>query len=152
MKISDAVFGVCLMLFAGFILIYSRTLPSLPGYAYGSGFFPSFTAIFILGGGIALLVRGLRVRAPLIVMGEWTRSPRLVSNICLIPLNLVFYILASDYLGFVLTSFIMLSVTIWWLRKKILSTVIVSALSAIIIYAFFGRLMLVPLSPGILGF
>ncbi|MDR1514413.1 MAG: tripartite tricarboxylate transporter TctB family protein [Synergistaceae bacterium] len=151
MKISDAVFGVILVVFAAIILIYSRTLPTLPGYAYGSGFFPSFTAIFILCGGIALAIRGVRERQPLLVLGEWTKSLRLISNICVIPLSIVFYIALSDTLGFVLTSFLMMSGTIWWLRRKILSTVIVSGISSALIYIFFAKMMLVPLPTGFLG-
>ncbi|MDL2297650.1 tripartite tricarboxylate transporter TctB family protein [Synergistaceae bacterium OttesenSCG-928-D05] len=151
MKISDAIFGIILIVFSVLVLIYSRTLPSLPGYAYGSGFFPSLTAIFILGGGILLLVRGVRAKQPLLVLGAWTKSPKLISNICLIPLNLVFYILVSDKLGFILTTFLMMTATIWWLRKKVASTIIVAAVSAVITYAFFAKLMLVPLPAGIFG-
>lgn len=151
MKISDAVFGVCLVVMAVWILLYARTLPALPGYAYGSGFFPSFSALFILGGGIALTLRGLREHQPVLVLGEWTKSPRLIANICVIPLNLVFYMLASGRLGFMLTSFLMMSFTIWWLRRKVLSTLIVAAVGSVAIYAFFAKLMLVPLPSGILG-
>jgi putative tricarboxylic transport membrane protein len=151
MKISDKIFGVALILFAVCILIYSRFLPSLPGYAYGSGFFPSFTAVFILGGGCALVWRGIGSKMPLIILGEWTKSPLLVANICIIPLSLVFYILVSDKLGFLLTAFIMMFTTIWWLRRKIVSTLLISCLSAIVIYVFFAKLMLVPLPMGVLG-
>ncbi|MDR1730888.1 MAG: tripartite tricarboxylate transporter TctB family protein [Synergistaceae bacterium] len=151
MKISDTVFGIIIIIFSVLILIYSRTLPSLPGYAYGSGFFPAFTAVFMLGGGIVLLAGGLRSKAPLIVMGEWAKSPRLVANICLIPLNLVFYMLTVDTLGFVVTSFAMMTATIWWLRRKVFSTLLVSALTAIFIYLFFAKLMLVPLPEGLIG-
>lgn len=151
MKISDAIFGVVLITFAVFVLIYSRTLPSLPGYAYGSGFFPSLTAIFVMGGGILLLIRGVVAKQPLLVLGEWTKSRKLVSNICLIPLNLFFYIVASDKLGFVPTAFLMMFFTIWWLEKKVVSTLIISAVSSVLIYAFFAKLMLVPLPAGIFG-
>jgi putative tricarboxylic transport membrane protein len=105
----------------------------------------------MLGGGIVLLAGGLRSKAPLIVMGEWAKSPRLVANICLIPLNLVFYMLTVDTLGFVVTSFAMMTATIWWLRRKVFSTLLVSALTAIFIYLFFAKLMLVPLPEGLIG-
>ena len=151
MKISDTIFGIILTAFAVFVLAYSQSLPSLPGYAYGSGFFPSFSAVFILGGGILLLIRGIRDKKPWLVLGEWTKIPRLVANICIIPLSLVFYIFASEWLGFVLTSFLLMSVMIWWLRGKIVSAVVISAVTAILIYVFLAKLMLVPLPTGILG-
>ncbi len=151
MKISDKIFGAVLICFSLFILVYARTLPTLPGQNYGAGFFPATAAIFILGCGIILLVRGIKKRDKLLVLGEWTKSPTLVANICLIPANLIFYMLASSALGFVLTVIIMLTFTIWWLRRKFKSSFIVAVTSAILIYVFFSKIMLVPLPAGFLG-
>lgn len=152
MKISDKIFGAILICFSVFVLIYSRSLPSLPGYKYGSGFFPSFTAIFLLCCGIILLVRGIRFKDKLLVLGEWTKSPRLVANICLIPLSIVFYMLVSDFLGFIPTVIIMTTFTIWWLRRKFISSLVITSICAVFAYVFFSKIMLVPLPAGILGF
>lgn len=151
MKISDKIFGSILICFSIFVLIYSRSLPTLPGYKYGAGFFPSVSAVFILGCGVILLVRGIRIKDRLIVFGEWTRSPTLVANICLIPGSIVFYMLVSDFLGFVPTVIVMTTFTIWWLRKKFVSSFIVTSISAVFIYVFFSKIMLVPLPTGFLG-
>ena len=85
------------------------------------------------------------------VLGEWTKSPKLVSNICLIPGSLVFYMLVSNLLGFIVTVIVMLTFTIWWLRGHLLSAFVVSVASAVSVYAFFSKLMLVPLPAGIFG-
>ena len=87
----------------------------------------------------------------LVVLGEWTKSPKLVSNICLIPGSLVFYMLVSNLLGFIVTVIVMLTFTIWWLRGHLLSAFVVSVASAVSVYAFFSKLMLVPLPAGIFG-
>lgn len=152
MKINDKIFGILLICLAVFVWMYSMTLPSLPGQKYGAGFFPAFTSIFIFGCGILLFIRGFKQeKGWLVVLGEWTKSPKLVSNICLIPGNLVFYMLVSNMLGFMLTVVVMLTFTIWWLRGHLLSAFVVAAASALSIYAFFSKLMLVPLPTGIFG-
>ena len=152
MKINDKIFGILLICFAVFVWMYSMTLPSLPGQKYGAGFFPAFTSIFIFGCGVLLFIRGLKQeKGWLVVLGEWTTSPKLVSNICLIPGSLVFYMLVSNLLGFIVTVIVMLTFTIWWLRGHLLSAFVVSVASAVSVYAFFSKLMLVPLPAGIFG-
>ncbi|MEG1824154.1 MAG: tripartite tricarboxylate transporter TctB family protein [Cloacibacillus sp.] len=151
MKISDKIFGMVLVCFSLFVLVYARSLPSLPGYAYGSGFFPAVAAVFILGCGVMLILRGLKTKDKLVVLGEWTKSPTLVANICLIPANLVFYMLVSTLLGFVPTVIIMITFTIWWLRRKLKSSFIVAVASSLLIYVFFSKIMLVPLPAGFIG-
>ena len=151
MKISDKVFGAVLIVFSLAVLVHSRSLPVLPGYKYGAGFFPAFTAIFLLGSGLTLFFRNFRVKTALVQLGEWTRSRALVANICVIPLNLVFYMIFANLLGFVLTATVMTTFTIWWLRRKLLSSFVVAASTAVLTYVFFAKIMLVPLPAGILG-
>ncbi|NLA91542.1 MAG: tripartite tricarboxylate transporter TctB family protein [Synergistaceae bacterium] len=151
MKINDKVFGAVLIVFSIAVLVYSRSLPVLPGYKYGAGFFPAFTSIFLLGSGLVLFFRNFRAKSALIKFGEWTKSPALVANISVIPLNLVFYMAFANLLGFVLTTTIMTTFTIWWLRRKLVSSFVVAGSTAILAYIFFAKIMLVPLPAGILG-
>lgn len=152
MKFNDAVFGIFFLVFSSLVLLYSRSLPSLPGYAYGSGFFPAITGVALFICGLFLTARGIRSKEKILVFGDWVRSPKLISNIVLIPLNLVFYIIFANKLGFILTVIAMLTVTIWWLRGKLLSTATVSVCIALFAYLFFYKLMMVPLPVGVLGF
>ncbi len=151
MRISDTIFGAVLMCLAAGVWTYSMTLPPLPGQSYGAGFFPAFTSLFIFGCGVSLLIRGLKEKGRLVVFGEWTKSPKLVSNICLIPANLVFYMVFSNLLGFILTVTVMVTFTIWWLRGNFMSSFVVSIATAVSAYVFFAKLMLVPLPAGIFG-
>lgn len=152
MKFNDVVPGVLMFLFSIFILISAKDLPSLPGYEYGAGFFPSLVALALLISSVILIVKGVRSRAKIMVLGDWVRSPKLVSNIVLIPLNLVFYIVFVEKIGFILTSTTMLTVTIWWLRGRLLSTVITSVCVSLFAYGFFYKFMAVPLPQGLFGF
>lgn len=152
MRFNDAIPGALLFLFSSFVLVNARSLPSLPGYEYGAGFFPTITAIALMICSVMLIVKGAYSKAKLLVLGDWIKSPKLVSNIVLIPMNLVFYIVFANRLGFILTSMIMLIATIWWLRGKIVSTVITSVCVSLFAYVFFYKLMTVPLPPGLLSF
>jgi len=151
MKISDKVFGAVLIIFSLAVLVHSRSLPVLPGYKYGAGFFPAFASVFLLGSGLVLFFRNFKVKTAMVQLGEWTKSPVLVANICIIPLNLVFYMVFANLLGFVLTATTMTTFTIWWLRRKFLSSFLVAASTAVFTYVFFAKIMLVPLPAGILG-
>ena len=152
MKFNDAIPGALLFLFSGFILVNARSLPSLPGYAYGSGFFPAITAVALMICSVMLIAKGFFSKAKPVVLGDWVKSPKLISNIVLIPLNLVFYMLFANGLGFILTSTIMLIATIWWLRGHIVSTAITSVCVSLFAYGFFYKLMTVPLPRGLFGF
>ena len=152
MKFNDVIPGVLLFLFSSFVMVNARSLPSLPGYAYSAGFFPTITAAALMICSVMLIVKGIYSKAKLVVLGDWVKSPKLISNIVLIPLNLVFYIAFANKLGFILTSTIMLIVTIWWLRGKIVSTAITSVCVSLFAYGFFYKMMMVPLPPGLFGF
>ncbi|MDR1732484.1 MAG: tripartite tricarboxylate transporter TctB family protein [Synergistaceae bacterium] len=152
MKFNDAVFGIFFLIFSTLIMIRAHSLPSLPNYAYGAGFFPALTAAAMFVCGALLTVRGLKSGVRVFTPGEWMKSPKLVSNLLLVPLNLLFYIFFANRLGFLLTGIIMLTCTIGWLRRRLLSTLVISLCLTIFAYAFFYRLMMVPLPAGILGF
>ncbi len=67
-------------------------------------------AVGFIATGAILLVRGLRQGAPLVVPGPWLRRPALVTNFLAVCAALVFYVVAADPLGFVITSIVFLGV------------------------------------------
>ena len=152
MKFNDAISGVVLLLFAVATIAYTWTFPSLPGQDYGPELFPR-----IIGGGmvvcsILLIVSGIRHRksAPLAVFGDWVRSPALVTNFVLVIAAALFYIFASDILGFPLISTIILLVLFMRLGVRVLPSVLISIGVTFCIYQVFAGLLLVPLPLGLL--
>ena len=152
MKFNDAISGVVLLLFAVATIAYTSTFPSLPGQDYGPALFPR-----IIGGGmvvcsILLIVSGIRHRksAPLAVFGDWVRSPALVTNFVLVIAAALFYIFASDILGFPLISTIILLVLFMRLGVRVLPSVLISIGVTFCIYQVFAGLLLVPLPLGLL--
>jgi putative tricarboxylic transport membrane protein len=152
-RLNDAVIGVALVLFALAMIWYTRTFPEMPGQNYGPALFPVLIGIGFLITGAILIVSGLRRRhaEPLFGGGEWLRSGPHVVNFLAVTGGLLLYILVSDWLGFILTSLLLLFGWLVLFRggKLISSFVIAFAVTLVVSYAF-GQLLLVPLPLGLL--
>lgn len=154
MKVNDALIGAFLVLFAGAIFLLTRDFPPMPGQPYSGALFPRVIATcFALAGGWLVLKRVWdRGREPWVKLAAWTGSAYHVASFALIVGGLVFYILVSDTLGFIITAFILLMVLFLWLRgpRTIVSSLAISAVSVLVIHQFFSNLLRVPLPWGIL--
>ena len=154
MRINDAVFGAVLLLFGAAVIAYARTFPEMPGQAYGPALFPTLIGVGFAATALVLLVTGLRRRRggePLFAGGDWLRSPRHVGAFLAIVGGLLFYILFSNWLGFVLTSLLLLTGWLVLLRGGHWPSSIALALvvTLVVNYAF-SQLLLVPLPLGLL--
>jgi putative tricarboxylic transport membrane protein len=152
MRFNDAVFGVLLIVFAIAEIAYTRTFPTLHGQAYGPDLFPILIGVGFLITGAVLTVQGLaqRAGAPLVELGDWAADRRNVVNFALVLLALLFYILASDWLGFIPTSFIIMVVLLRSFGSGLITALVIAALTTLGIQALFARVLLVPLPWGLL--
>ena len=151
MRFNDAIFGVLLIVFAIAEMAYTRTFPSLHGQAYGPDLFPILIGVGFLITGTILTVQGVARRTgALVEVGAWAADRRNVVNFALVVLALLFYIAASDWLGFVLTSFIILAVLLKSFGCGLVTSLAVAVVTTLGIQALFARMLLVPLSWGIL--
>jgi putative tricarboxylic transport membrane protein len=152
MRINDAVFGVILIVFAIAEIAYTRTFPSLHGQAYGPDLFPIMIGVGFLITGAMLTIQGLAQRAgqALLDVGPWADDRRNVVSFALVLLSLLFYIVASDWLGFIPTSFIIMLVLLKSLGSSLIAGVVIAALATLGIQALFARVLLVPLPWGLL--
>jgi putative tricarboxylic transport membrane protein len=152
-KVNDAISGIFFILFGLLIFYLTRDFPILQGQRYGAALFPRLIGFFMALGGIALIFRGIRMRdeVPWATLMDWVSSPRHVASFFLVIFVLIFYILVSDYLGFIPTAFICLFVLLNWLRgiSTWLSSAGISILAVIVIQQFFGEFLRVPLPWGI---
>jgi putative tricarboxylic transport membrane protein len=152
-RLNDAVIGIALILFALAMIAYTRTFPAMPGQDYGPALFPVLIGIGFIVTGVILVVSGLRRRRvePLFGGGEWLRSGPHIINFLAVVGGLLLYIVASDWLGFILTSLLLLFVWLVLFRggKPISSLAIALAVTLAVNYAF-SQLLLVPLPLGLL--
>jgi len=151
MKINDALSGMLLALFAVVIYLYAATLPQM-GQQIGAAVFPQLLAGGFLICAIFLVRQGLRsVRAEgWFSWPEWFRERRAVAGFLLVLLALVFYVLASEKLGFLPTAFILLMGLFMVFRVSFKLAVPVALLSALGIHYLFYKFLKVPLPWGIL--
>ncbi|MBT3359681.1 MAG: tripartite tricarboxylate transporter TctB family protein [Rhodospirillales bacterium] len=152
MRFNDAITGLVLLLFGAAVTIHSQlNFPGLPGQNYGPAFFPTIIGVGLAGCGVILIIQGIlkRHEVPLVVVGEWARSPRHRTNLALILASLLFYILVVDFLGFVITS---LAITVLMMVRfgvRPLNALFMATGSTLIIHTFFYKFLLVPLPWGI---
>jgi putative tricarboxylic transport membrane protein len=152
MRLNDAVFGVLLIVFAIAEIAYTRTFPSLHGQAYGPDLFPIMIGVGFLITGAMLTIQGLAQRAghPLLEVGAWADDRRNVVSFALVLLTLLFYIVASDWLGFIPTAFVIMLVLLMSFGARLLTAVVIAALTTLGVQALFARVLLVPLPWGLL--
>jgi putative tricarboxylic transport membrane protein len=152
-RVNDAVIGVALVLFALAMMFHTRTFPAMPGQDYGPALFPVLIGIGFLICGAIMIVGGVgRLRTePLFPGAEWLRSRRHLVEFFAVIGGLVIYILASDWLGFIPTAFVLL---LGWLvlfrGGKPLSSAAIALLTTLVVNYAFTELLLVPLPLGLL--
>ena len=152
MKINDAAVGVLLLVLAAAIGWHISAYPSMPGQKYGAALFPGLIAAGLAVCGALLALRGMRAKAPLLELAPWTRSAALLANFALVCAALVFYIVASEMLGFLVTGAFLLLVLFLKFGVRPATAAIVAVAAAVCIHLLFYKLLRVPLPWGVLDF
>lgn len=152
MKLNDAVFGVALLMLAALMVFQASGFPGMPGQKYGPALFPTLIASGLAICGVLLISRGVAARRsrPWFAIGPWIRSPRHVAAAFLVIAGLVFYILVSDWLGFVLTGTILLFGLLVLLHRRPVMSLAISVVVVLTIQYGFVELLRVPLPSGVL--
>ena len=152
MKFNDAVFGVILILLGGTVLAVVQGFPKIPGQQVGPALFPGLIAAGLCIGGLLLLLQGWRARAtnPWAQTQEWVRSPRHVAGLVVLLGSIVFYLLASNKLGFLLCSVLILSANFYVLKVPLGRALLIAVIATLVIHFAFYKLLRVPLPWGVL--
>jgi len=150
MRVNDAIVGACLIALAVAILVHIQGYPLIPGQKYGPALFPGVIAVGFIATGAILFVRGLRQGAPLLVPGPWLTRPALVTNYLAVCAALVFYVVAADPLGFIITSIVFLGVLFLKFGVRIMVALPVAIVSTLVMHTLFYKVLRVPLPWGVL--
>jgi putative tricarboxylic transport membrane protein len=152
MKFSDRLSGLLILIFGVAIVAYARTFPAMPGQSVGPSLFPTVIGSGLVLVGATLMFTGARTRSgSWIELDDWVRRPRMVFNFALVIVDLVFYALAVNWLGFFITSFVFLAalfLTFGVTRKWIAPLAVI--VTMVIHYGFY-TLLRVSLPWGVLG-
>lgn len=152
MKLSDAVFGLLLLALGAVIVAVVSSYPTIPAQRVGPALFPALIAIGLVIGGLILIVRGWRLRAtvPWVRFEPWVHSPRHVAGLLGAIGSVVFYIVAVDWLGFLLTSLIILTISLRLFGVALGRSILTAAVATLVIHFAFYKLLRVPLPWGLL--
>lgn len=152
MKVNDAISGLVLLALGLAVLLGIQGYPKIPGQPVGPALFPGIIAVGLCVGGLMLIVRGLRTREvhPWLVWDDWVRSPRHVLAFAVVIGSVVFYVAAAQWLGFLLTSVLILVALFWSFDVPRGRIVPLAVLSTLAIHFAFYKLLRVPLPWGVL--
>lgn len=150
MKISDTLSGIILGIFAIIIFAMALSFPPTPGQLFGSGLFPRLIAIGMFICAICLVVQSVRRKEKQL----WLAWPGLNTvtflRFCMIPATLIFYFLTAEWLGFFISSGIVLMVTFLVFGVKPVRSLILTVISVLVIHFAFYNILQVPLPWGLL--
>ena len=150
MKVNDAVTGAILIALGLVILWHIQGFPAMPGQKFGPAWFPGLVAGGLALCGVILVVQGVRSGAVLVALGDWTRRRRPVAGFVSVVAGLVFYVVASNAIGFHLTA---VALTLLWLRvlgARWAVAIPVAIVAPIVIHLAFYKLLRIPLPWGVL--
>ncbi|MDX6749828.1 tripartite tricarboxylate transporter TctB family protein [Geminicoccaceae bacterium 1502E] len=148
--IADAVPGLVVAALGLVTVLGARTLPTLPGLAYGPAFFPTVIGIVLvlLGGGIA--TKAVRSTEAGTAIGPLPPPRRLVAAGWVV-LGLLLYLPLLQPAGFVPLTTGYALVLLLLLAVRPLPALLYAALLALLVERAFVKLLLVPLPAGALG-
>lgn len=150
MRFNDAVIGIVIIVFAAATILYTRTFPEMPGQQYGPALFPILISGGMIACGVLLIWRGVRSGDARITLGPWAANGHQVINLALVPGALIFYVLASDFLGFVIAAMIILMVLLLRFGAAVRTALAVTPTATLLIHTVFVKFLLVPLPWGLL--
>lgn len=152
MRMNDAVFGVLLLVLGASVVAVVQGYPKIPGQPVGPALFPGLIAAGLCVCGLLLIARGWKERrdAPWLAWDDWVRSPRHVLSFATVVASILFYILASEWLGFLPTAALVLLALFLVLKVPPGRAVLIAVVATIVIHLAFYKLLRVPLPWGVL--
>jgi putative tricarboxylic transport membrane protein len=155
-KLNDAVWGALLLLLSAALLVHVQSFPKIPGQQVGPALFPGILAVGLAVCAVLLVIKGLAARRaadgpePWVELDDWTVEGRyVIAFLVTIGVN-VFYILAVDWLGFMIVGTLYLSVLLGVYGVALKWVVPIAIVVTLCIHYAFYKLLKVPLPWGLL--
>lgn len=151
MRLNDAITGVLLIVFAAVLAFWSRSFPDIPGQQYGAAVFPTLIAAGLAGSGALLIVSGIRHGDPAVAWADWARERHGLRNVVVTVAAILFYIVAADWLGFILTMAPILLVLLRLFGVPWLVSIATAIVVTLAVHYVFVHHLYVPLPWGLLA-
>lgn len=151
MRVSNTVIGISTIVFGIWVLLYARNFPKLEQGYPGPSLFPMVLAVLFIFAGIILIVQDFRSGTKKLKFDISNLSRVHLMNIGLTLAAIVFYIFISEFLGFLITSFLILLILMKRLMVSTAWSLIMACGVTFSIYILFAKILLVPLPWGLWG-
>ncbi len=151
MRVSNTFIGLGVIIFAAAVILYARSFPSLEKGYPGPALFPTLLAGLFILAGVIMVVQGVRSGEKLFGFHNQEVSRSGFINLLLLLAAILFYIFLADFLGFHITSFLILFFLMKRLNVSTRWSLGMSGGVTFAIYALFAKMLLVPLPLGLWG-
>lgn len=153
MKFNDAVSGAALLALALAIFLNVSGFPAIPGQSVGPGVFPGLLALLLAICAVLLIIKGWAAarHEAWVEVGDWMKSPVHLRNFAITIGSLMFYIFASETVGFLLCGVAILAAMFWALSVRRPLILPLAALITLVIHTVFYKGLRVPLPWGVLA-
>jgi len=153
MFIDNKLIGFAAVVLGVLVFFVGYQMPSLPHLSFGPGFFPCLIGVGLVLTGLGLIAQRLFTSSSgstwFEVQAELKTSKAVIGLLLMLG-GVVFYILASEDIGFLLTAGLVLWLNLWWFWQRPVAAFFLSLGTVLFIQYFFGSLMMVPLPMGVL--
>ena len=122
----------------------------MPGQRFGPAWFPGLIAAGLGVCGALLVVSGVRQGSPWLALPGWIFRRRPATGVAAVVGGLVFYIVAADKLGFLISGIALLALWTRLLGASWRVAAIVSVAATVAIHLAFYKLLRIPLPWGLL--
>lgn len=153
MKLHDTLSGLVLLVLALLIGWNASGFPEVPGQQIGPAVFPKALAGLLALCAALLILRGRQANSgqPWVQLGAWLQSPLHRRNFLITLACLIFYVVASEFLGFLLCSVAILSVMFYALSVQTTRILPLAIGITLLIHTLFYKGLRVPLPWGVLS-
>ena len=149
-KKIDISVGTVLSILSVAIYLFAGTYKGSGVSTYGPNVFPQFLAVMLFITSILLIVNAVKGKSQTDLEG--INFPGLIRTGITVGISII-YLVAMQFLGFLISTLIFLLVMIRYLGQKNKLTLIISSVSvSIIVYAIFKDFLKIPLPTGFLSF
>lgn len=154
MRLSDTWLAVLFIALATLMFGFTLSFPPFPGQKYGPDLFPRILCAGIVICAALMIFRDRQrrnegAREPALAFDPAFRQPARLASFLLVPGAIIAYLLFSDWLGFIPTSFLLLlGLTLWFKVRAPMAVAVAVAMTGLLQW-FFGSLMRVPLPRGL---
>ena len=147
----DLFLGLGFAIGGAVVVAASQTTPTIPGQAFGPGFFPFLIGCGLIAGGVVMATRAVTdPTVPELAAGPAAREPAHVMTLAFVLIGLVGCIFLLEPVGFIPVTTALTAGFMILLRVSPLVAASLALAGSIVVTLIFSKILLVPLPSGLL--